>query len=610
MPTVSVVRDHLFKALECSYTDEEFDELCFEYGLELDDIVQEEVALGGRARQGVDGNVSADTDQSNAEKKEETVYKIDVPANRYDLLCLEGLAQALRVFKQVDPEPPRISLKPATHNMQVRPETAQIRPFVVCAVLRNVKLLPERYQSLIDLQEKLHQNICRRRALVAIGTHDLDKVEGPFSYEALPPQEIKFVPLAQDREFTGEELMTFYESDLQLKKYLPIIRDAPRYPVIYDAKRRVCSMPPIINGDHSKITLSTRNIFIECTATDRTKAKIVLNILVAAFSGYCDEPFSVEPVNVDYMSEDGSDVQSREVTPDVSPAEIGASIGFIRSLVGVHLEEGQMIDLLNRMMLKAERDGSKAGHLKILAPVMRSDILHACDVAEDVAVAYGFNNIEERIPSCFTIGAPQPLNELTDLLRREGLAQQGYTEVLTWVTVSHAENFTMLNRTDDQRNAVTLSNPKTLEFQECRLNLLPGVLKTLRENRNMGLPIRLFEVGDVVRLNPSTKIGAVNERHLCAVYCGTSAGFEVIKALLDHIMLMVGILPGSGDDPKTFRLDADGCEDDVLFPGRRADIVVNSSKIGIIGWVHPEVLSNFSLANPCSILEIGIEYFL
>ena len=57
-----------------------------------------------------------------------------------------------------------------------------VRPYVVSAVLRDIKFTQERYDSFIDLQDKLHQNICRRRTLVAIGTHDLDTVEGPFTY--------------------------------------------------------------------------------------------------------------------------------------------------------------------------------------------------------------------------------------------------------------------------------------------------------------------------------------------------------------------------------------------------------------------------------------------
>lgn len=90
----------------------------------------------------------------------------------------------------------------------------------------------------------------------------------------------------------GEELMEFYEKDKNLGKYLHIIRDSPVYPVIYDSKRTVCSLPPIINGDHSKITLNTRNVFMEITATDKTKLEVVNNIMVTMFSQCTDEPFT------------------------------------------------------------------------------------------------------------------------------------------------------------------------------------------------------------------------------------------------------------------------------------------------------------------------------
>ena len=66
--------------------------------------------------------------------------------------------------------------------------------------------------------------------------------------------------------------MEFYEKDLKLREYLPIIRNSPNYPVILDSNGVVLSLPPIINGDHSKLTLNTKNVFIECTATDLTRA--------------------------------------------------------------------------------------------------------------------------------------------------------------------------------------------------------------------------------------------------------------------------------------------------------------------------------------------------
>ncbi|RHN56881.1 putative phenylalanine--tRNA ligase [Medicago truncatula] len=230
MPTVSVGRDRLFAALGKTYTQEEFEDLCFSFGIELDDVTTEKAIVRKEKH----------LEQEEADEDEEVIYKIEIPANRYDLLCLEGLAQALRVFCGFQ-EIPTYKLadisKDAMHKIHVKPETSLIRPYVVCAVLRGLTFDKARYNSFIDLQDKLHQNICRRRTLVAIGTHDLDKLEGPFTYEALPPSSINFTPLKQEKSFRADELMEFYKSDLKLKKFLHIIEDSPVYPVIYDSKR-------------------------------------------------------------------------------------------------------------------------------------------------------------------------------------------------------------------------------------------------------------------------------------------------------------------------------------------------------------------------------------
>ena len=65
MPTVGLKRDLLFEALGQKFTEQEFDELCFEFGLELDEVVTE----------------------VNDEGKEEVVYKIDIGANRWQGRC-------------------------------------------------------------------------------------------------------------------------------------------------------------------------------------------------------------------------------------------------------------------------------------------------------------------------------------------------------------------------------------------------------------------------------------------------------------------------------------------------------------------------------------------
>jgi hypothetical protein len=89
----------------------------------------------------------------------------------------------------------------------------QVRPYAAAAILRGVKFTERRYQSFISLQDKLHANLARNRTLVAIGTHDMSKVRGPFTYEAPKPEDIKFIPLNQTKEMNGKELMEFYEVD-------------------------------------------------------------------------------------------------------------------------------------------------------------------------------------------------------------------------------------------------------------------------------------------------------------------------------------------------------------------------------------------------------------
>lgn len=90
MPTVPLERDMLFRALGKTFTDSEFDELCFEFGIELDEVVTEL-----RMKRKQEGN----------EEREVVVYKIDVPANRQDLLCLEGISRALRIFMETEEVP-------------------------------------------------------------------------------------------------------------------------------------------------------------------------------------------------------------------------------------------------------------------------------------------------------------------------------------------------------------------------------------------------------------------------------------------------------------------------------------------------------------------------
>jgi phenylalanyl-tRNA synthetase beta chain len=453
------------------------------------------------------------------------------------MLCFEGIALMLNIFLERTKLPNYRLITPKSGKLEtitVHPDTSKVRPYVAGAILRNVKFTQESYDSFISLQDKLHQNLARQRTLVAIGTHDLDTIKGPFTYEALPPKEISFTPLNQTRKLNGEELMEFYENDKHLGKYLHIIRDKPVYPVIFDSQRTVCSLPPIINGDHSKISMKTTNIFIEMTATDRTKLDIVNNIMVSMFSQYCAEPFTIEPVQI--ISDHNNETRQ---TPNLSPRKAEAEVDYINNCCGLNESPERICQLLSKMCLTARPSPSDKNLIEVLVPPTRADVLHQCDIMEDVAIAYGFNNLPRTSPNkASTIAKPLKINKLGDIVRTES-AMAGWSEVMPLILCSHDENFAWLNRKDDGNTVVRLANPKTAEYQVVRTSLLPGLLKTIRENKKHSVPLKIFEVADVAFKDVSLERKSRNERHFAAAWYGKTSGFENVHGLLDRVLLML-----------------------------------------------------------------------
>jgi len=628
MPIVSVFHDVLEQAIgKQEASEESFADLCFEFGLELDDVTSDfDIAAKERGKEAAEAQGLS----------KRTIYKVDVPANRYDLLCLEGLVRALRVFKgRMEPPTYKLSQKDPEPNMRmtVAASTAQIRPFVVCAILRGVTFNQDRYQSFIDLQDKLHQNICRKRSLCAIGTHDLSTLKPPFTYEALPPKDIRFVPLNQTEEMDGNRLMEAFSTHQQLKNYLPIIRDSPVYPVIFDSNRVVLSLPPIINGEHSKIKLETKDVFIEMTATDLTKAQITLNTVVAMFSEHCDNPFTVEPVEVVYADDYPGNffVQPGQkiVYPRLDPRPMESKIDKLKSALSLDLTPDEVRSLLRRMSVHCELDKKDANLLRVDVPITRSDIMHDCDLVEDIAIAYGYNNLKMEVPMTFAGAAEQPIVRLSDMVRVE-MANTGYVEALNWALVSRKENFTNMRREEKPEDlwrivsqpheyspsmmAVQIRESSCKDFEIVRTSMLPGLLKTMSCNKGQELPVRIFEVGDVVVQEPTKEVGSRNVRRVAALYSSTKSAFSVLHGALDQLMYTLQFEPEhertEKSKRKTYTLVPS--EDPSFIKGMQAHIVVDGCNIGVIGELHPQVLGNkgFDINLATSAFEINLEPFL
>ena len=97
----------------------------------------------------------------------------------------------------------------------------------------------------------------------------------------------------------------------------------------------------------------------------------------------------------------------------------------------------------------------------------------SCGHLQDVAIAWGYNNLDVKVPQTVTVGSELPLNQLTEMLRME-CAMAGFTEIATWALVSRAENFASICNSAENQTAVSVGNPATVEFEVCRTSLLPG----------------------------------------------------------------------------------------------------------------------------------------
>lgn len=128
----------------------------------------------------------------------------------------------------------------------------------------------------------------------------------------------------------------------------------------------VLSLPPIINGDHSKITLATKNVLIEVTGTDYTKSMMGLTNIVCAFSTYSANKFEIEQVKVVY--EDGKE----DVTPHLECHSLKVKLDYMSKLGGFTISREEAIKILDRMGYNIL--GGEGNEIEVQVPLFRSGI--------------------------------------------------------------------------------------------------------------------------------------------------------------------------------------------------------------------------------------------
>ncbi len=566
MPTINVAKRDLENLVNMSLSDKTIEEKFPMMGVEVEEIFEE-----------------------NKDGKKEKIVQFSINPDRPDYLSVEGLARGFRGFMGIDKGMPKYDVYDS--DIEVFVENVELRPHCAFAVIKNIVVDDLVLESIINLQEKLHWTIGRDRKKIAIGIHDFDKINPPFYYKEIGGNGLKFEPLGYDIDMTPEEILQKHEKGV---KYAHLITNN-KYPIILDKDNNVLSMPPIINGNLTKVTTKTRNLLIEITGTDKNAVENTLNILVCAFA---DRGGKIYSVKLNIKGNENTATANSIVYPDLSPKVDEISPEYINKRLGLNLNPGEIIMALRKARMDADYNYEK-NNISVKIPAYRVDILHKVDFTEDVAIHYGYDRFIGKFPNVATIGEKHPLEKKFDFIRNVMIGF-GFFEVMNLTLSNQEVLFKKMKLDMDDNQYIEVLKPASIEHRVVRPSILPLLLETLYNNKHNELPQKIFEVGDCVIIDENdnklyTKCKNIGKVAFAITH--PNANFNEVKSYAEGLLREMNI-----------DYELENYVHPSFIGGRCAKIVnkCNGHTLGFFGEIHPEVILNFDLEHPVVGFELKL----
>jgi phenylalanyl-tRNA synthetase beta chain len=504
------------------------------------------------------------------EKVTEEEIEIDVTPDRPDLLSYQGFKRGFLAFIKKSPGLKEYKINPPEKNYTVKIYSSLkgIRPFTACAIVKGLKFDDEKIKEIIDIQEKLHSTVGRKRKKLAIGIYPLEKIKMPIKFMALEPDKIKFKPLESPWEMSGLQILQRHPTG---RDYAHLLSGKSKFPVFIDSNNCILSMPPIINSELTgRIDEKTKDVFIECSGFDMEILNKCLNIIVTTLGEMGGKIYQVKLIGAPL-----------KVTPDLTPEENKISLENINKTLGLELSEKEIKENLEKM-----GHSYKKGIVK--SPSWRTDILHEVDLIEDVAIGYGYDKFKPIIPKISTIGSE---DKKATIKRKIGeiLAGLGLLEVSNYHLTKIKDQYTKMGIPKGQEKKVTEVIESKTEYNILRNDLTHYLLKNLSENVDTEYPQNIFEIGKTFE--------DLKEKDNLSIAL-TPGYFTELKQILEYLgrMLEIEFKLKETDNPKNHYID-----------GRTGEITLDKKTIGTIGEVHPKILKNWKIKMPVSMLEINLE---
>ena len=497
---------------------------------------------------------------------------VEVFPNRPDMLSEQGFARAFASFIGEKTGLRKYDVRPSGAKVIIEKSVEGVRPYTACAIVKGLNFTGEKIKSIIQIQEKLHVTFGRNRKKAAIGVYPLEHIKTPITFFAEDPKKVRFQPLEYPKEITALQVLSQHPTG---REYGHLLEGMKKISFFRDATGSILSMPPIINSNTTgKISESTNDVFVECSGFDMNTLEKCLNMIVTALADMGGKIYSMD---LEYPDK-------KITTPNLEPEEMELDIDYINKRLGLNLNEKEIKTYLERM-------GYGFNKGKVLIPAYRSDVLHQIDLAEDVAIAYGYENFEHEIPQLSTIGKESEFavfrNKICDIL-----AGLGLIEVNTYHITSKEKQTSMMNL---DISLVELENALNIEYSAMRAWIIPSIMEVLRSNKHNEYPQNIFNIGIVFGKDKSQETNIAENTRLAVALCGENPDFTKIKQVFDYLMKQIDCSYESAET-----------EHPSFIPGRVARIAANGKNVAYIGEISPAVLENFDIQMPVAAFELNL----
>lgn len=500
------------------------------------------------------------------EKFNDEEIEVEVFPNRPDLLSYHGFKRSFLAFlgKQTGLKEYKINKPEKDYLVKIDSSLKDIRPYTACAIVKGLKFDDDKIKEMIDIQEKLHQTLGRKRKKLAIGIYPLEQIKLPITFTAMEPDKIKFTPLESDREMNGLQILQRHPTG---KEYAHLLAGKAKFPVFIDSNNNILSMPPIINSHLTgKVTLETTQIFVECSGFDFQSVSKCLNIIVTNLAEMGGKIYQME---LQY--------KDKKTTPELNSEKMKINLNNVNELLGIELKEKEMKNLIEKM-------GHSYNKNFVETPPWRTDILHEVDLIEDIAIAYGYENFIPEIPKIATTGEENK-KEITKRKIGEILSGLNLIEVSNYHLTTKKEQFRNMGISEEK--ILEVENSKT-DYNILRKDLTHYLMKILSENVDSEYPQKIFEVG---------KVFLPEEKDNLALAIAPS-NFTEVRQILEYLFKMLNVQIKIVNPEKILNW---------FIEGRTAEIIFENKSIGFLGEIHPRILKNWKIKMPVSLFEINLE---